>query len=116
MEKIRTNVIYALAKYPHLDNEEKELVERLSYLNPKIADYLGHENIQTDQILRAHFKLGSKIKSKEELEEKLISECILTKDNSITVQETIKQTEYGKMYFLSSKASKFAVYFINPEQ
>lgn len=116
MEKKRTNFSYVLAEYSQLNAEERELVEKLSYLNPEIADYGGHENpINSEQVLRAFFKLNGKIESAKTLEEKLVSEGILSEENPIKVQETI-QTEHGKMYLLSSKGSKFALYFINPEQ
>jgi hypothetical protein len=118
MEIRRTNIIYSIADHPDLNKDEKNLVEKLSYLNPEIAGYWGRDEFRTNQVMRAYFRLEKRIKSKEELEEKLITERIIDRDDPIRLDETISQTKYGKMYFLASKeaGSKLAIYFINPKQ
>jgi hypothetical protein len=116
VEKTKTNIIDSFANHPFLNQTEKKLLENLAYLNPRFANYWGREDLQIGQVIRTYFRLENKISSKEELEEKLISHEMFTTKDNIKVGETIDQTAYGKMYFLSSKepCSKLAVYFINP--
>ena len=118
MEKRKTNLADSFIEHPDLYDNERKLMHNLSYLDPKIAEYMGRDEFRRDQVMGAYFRLENKINSKKELEEKLRLENIISDELEVKIEETIKNTEFGKMYFLTSKdlGSKLAVYFINPRE
>jgi hypothetical protein len=114
MNKRKTNLVDMFAEHPSLNQDERELLKNLAYLDPRIM-YHGHDEFRKGQVMRIYFAIGksANIKSKEELEKKLVSDSIISKNGNIKLNKTIKNTKYGEMYFLHSKeVGPLAIYFI----
>lgn len=118
MEKIRVNLVNSLVNHPRFNKRERDLGERLSFLNPNIAEYVCKAELMENNPTRIYFKLKEKVNSKEEFEKKFISEKIIEKNGEIKVGETLELLPYGKFYFLSHKeiGSELVIYFTNPGQ
>lgn len=118
MGKIRSNLVNSLVNRSRFNDSERDLAERLSFLNPNIAEYACQAELMENNPTRIYFRLKEKINSKEEFEKKFISEKIINKDEDIIVGETLELIPYGKLFFLSHKnpRSELVVYFTSPEQ